>query len=132
MGLVVSFRMNIDSVDAELERLQHPPVAKLEGVLAANYATTEARVHVLTGALLGSGHPKSDFSSDVWTGTISFDRYPGIYELARGPKKTSRHGGLTDSHFFFDPVEERYPADWTSGDSYQMYTKVIEEFLGMP
>lgn len=130
MAVTLKFDMNIDAVGAELERLQHPPVVHLESVLATTFAVTEARVHVETGKLKGSGHPSSAYAGDVWTGTLSYDRDPGIFELARGPKKTRHHGGIGDSHFFFDPVEARWPGDWTTGDSYQMYTKVIRDFLG--
>lgn len=126
----ITFTVDIAAPEAELERLQHPPLLGLESVLAANFATTEARVHVITGRLLASGHPSSEFDSDIWSGTISYDRDPGIFELARGPKKTRHHGGLTDSHFFFDPVEARWPGDFTTGDAFLMYTKVIEDFLG--
>lgn len=129
MPFTVVFHVDIRAPERELERLQHPPVAQLEGVLATTFAITEARVHVITGHLKGSGHPSSEFSGDEWTGTISYVRYPGIFELERGPKKTKHHGGLGDSHFFFDPVEARWPGDWTTGDSYQMYTKVILDWL---
>lgn len=132
MAVMLKFDMDISDVEAELTRLQHPPVAKLESVLTTTFSVTEARVHVLTGKLRGSGHPSSEYVGGVWTGTLSYDRDPGIFELARGPRKTRHHGGLTDSHFFFDPVEARWPGDWTTGDSFQMYTKTIEDFLGEP
>jgi hypothetical protein len=136
--VILRFDVDMREVDAELERLQRPPVAALESVLATTFAITEARVHVITGKLKASGHPSSAFDGDIWEGTLHFERYPGIFELARGPKHTKGgkgpppwppHGGLGDSHFFFDPVERRYPSDWESGDSFQMYTRVIESFL---
>lgn len=128
--MIVRFDVDLDGAGRELERLQHPPVAALEGVLATTFAITESRVHVITGKLKGSGRPSSEYHGDVWTGTLSYDRYPGIFELERGPKRTRHHGGIADSHFFFDPVEARWPGDWTTGDSFQMYTKVIEDFIG--
>ena len=127
---MIRFDMDIAAVDVELTRLQHPPVDKLEGVLATTFAITEARVHVLTGHLKASGHPSSSYVPGIWTGTLSYDRDPGIFELARGPKRTRHHGGLADSHFFFDPVEARWPGDWTTGDSFHMYTRVIDDFMG--
>jgi hypothetical protein len=127
---MIRFEVNISPAEVELDRLQHPPTHELESVLAANFATTEARVHVITGHLKASGHPTSEHTGDVWTGTLHFDRDPGIFELARGLKHTKHHGGLGDSHFFFDPVEARWPGDWTTGDSFQMYTKVIRRFIG--
>ena len=125
----IIFEVDLDGAGAELERLQHPPFMELEGVLAATFAITEARVHVISGKLLASGHPTSEAAGDVWTGTLNYDRYPGIYELARGPKMTRHHGGFGDSHFFFDPVEARFPGDWTTGDGYELYTAAILGWL---
>ena len=126
---VVYFSMDLDGAGDELERLRHPPFAALEGVLATTFAITEARVHVETGKLLASGHPASETAGDVWTGNIEFAGDPGIYELARGPKMTKHHGGLSDSHYLFDPVQARYPGDWTTGDSYALYTRTILDWL---
>lgn len=123
------FDVNLAAVDAHLRHLQDPPFRELEGVLAATFAITEARVHVLTGGLLASGHPTSARAGDIWEGTLHYDRDPGIYELARGPMRTRFHGGPGDSHFFFDPTEARYPGDYQTGDAFRMYTGVIEDFL---
>ncbi len=131
MNVEIRFTVDLNGAGDELERLQHPPTRELEGVLLTTYAITEARVHVETGHLLASGHPTSDHVGSVWTGTLSYDGDPGIYELARGPRRTKYHGGVGDSHFFFDPVEARWPGDWTTGDAYEMYTTVIETWLGM-
>lgn len=130
--VVVRFEVDLDGAGEELERLQHPPTTELEGVLLSTFAITEARVHVITGALLASGHPTSDFAGDVWEGTLNYDRYPGIYELARGPMPT-RHHPLGDSHFFFDPVEAPGYGDYDveHGDGYKAYVAVIEKWLGM-
>jgi len=122
------FEVDLNGAGRELERLQHPPFRELDGVLMTTFATTDRRVHVLTGELKASGHPTTARSGDEWTGTLLYDRYPGIYELARGPKKTVYTGG-TGSHFFFDPVEARWPGDWETGDSYQLYTKAILDWL---
>lgn len=129
MAFTVRFEVDLATAGRELERLQHPPTHQLESVLATTYAITEARVHVITGHLKASGRPKSEYAGDVWSGTLEYDRHPGIFELARGPKRTRHHGGLDDSHFFFDPVEARWPGDWTTGDAFQMYTKVIDTWL---
>lgn len=89
----------------ELDRLAAGPVGgtmtAMEAALIAGYITTEARVHVITGHLRGSGHPSSSYDGEEWTGEIDFARYPGIYELARGNSPTENHpeGG----HYFFDP-----------------------------
>lgn len=138
MAVVVRIEVDLDGTERELERLQEPPTFKLESVLAATFAITESRVHVITGQLKASGRVVSDFHGDIWSGTLEYDRYPGIFELARGPMHTKGgkgpppyppHGGIEDSHFFFDPVEARWPGDWTSGDAYQMYTKAIMDWL---
>lgn len=129
MGFDLSFKVDLDGTAWNLERLQHPPFRELEAVLATTFAITEARVHVITGKLLASGHPTSVAAGDTWEGTLHYAGDPGIFELARGPKVTRHHGGYTDSHFFFDPVEARWPGDWRTGDAYQMYTRVIEDFL---
>lgn len=129
-GVEITFEVDLDGAGDELERLQHPPFAELDGVLLTTMVITEARVHVETGLLKASGHPTMDHLDDVWTGTLSFDGDPGIYELARGARKTRTQGG-SGSHFFFDPVEAQYPGDWTTGEAFKLYTKVIEAWLGV-
>ena len=133
---VLTFVVTPGEFDRDMEHYQHPPYAELDGVLAATFAITEARVHVITRKLRSSGTMHSDLPAPgVWTGEIDFDRYPGIYELARGPMPTHGpppHGGFEDSHFFFDPVEARYPGPWTSGVGFEMYTKVILDWLERP
>lgn len=71
----------------------------LEALLAAAFADTQARTHILTGSLKASGKTDSDFDGDTWTGTIQYGGLlwkpaaPGppndpvryaIYEMARG------------------------------------------------
>lgn len=89
----------------ELDRLAAGPagvtVAEMEAALAAGYIMSEARAHVITGYLRASGSVHSSFDGEEWTGEIDFARYPGIYELARGLKRTRYHGGEGDSHYFF-------------------------------
>jgi hypothetical protein len=149
----IRFEVDLDGAGLELERLQNPPVRELEAVLAATFVITEARVHVETGQLKASGHPSSDFSGDVWSGTISFDSYPGLFELARGPNdvalrrsknprsagpprlnpgpKLKGHHGPRDSHFFFDSVQAPGYGDYdtTHGEGYIAYKKVIMDWL---
>jgi hypothetical protein len=92
-------------VEAELDRIAAGPdqrtIAAWETALLAGYAASEARAHVITGALKASGHPSSHHGEGSWEGTISFAGKPGIFELARGDKPTGNHpeGG----HYFFDP-----------------------------
>lgn len=86
----------------------HKPVGKLEGVLAAAFAETQAATHILTGSLKASGKTDSDFDGDVWEGSITYGGvlwrapFPGpandpvdyaIYEMARG-----------GDHDFFAPL----------------------------
>lgn len=148
----VIFDVDLNGAGAELERLQHPPVRELEGVLLATFARTEARVHIITGKLLASGRQISETTGDVWSGTLSYARDPGIFELARGDKLTGHahqmqrggkkwleyrgtgHGGPGDSHFFFDDVQAPGNGDYDveHGMAYKMYVQVIEDWLGMP
>lgn len=89
----------------ELDRLIKGPVGetvlKMEAALLEGYAASEARAHVITGALKASGHPQSTFDGVTWDGEIDFIADPGIFELARGNQPTANHpeGG----HYFFDP-----------------------------
>jgi hypothetical protein len=90
----------------ELDRLEAGPglggtLMAMEGALAIGYAVTEGRVHVITGALKASGHPESSYDGDTWTGVLSYARYPGIYELARGDTPSKHHPD--GRHYFFDP-----------------------------
>lgn len=101
----VSVTMDASAVIRELDRLSRGPGAggttfALERILLQNFAQTQAQVHVMTGVLKGSGHPSSSFDGDVWEGTISYARHPGIFELARGNRATVNHpeGG----HYFFE------------------------------
>ena len=57
----------------------------------AGFATSEGRVHVITGALKASMHPSSSLGAGDWEGTMSAARYPGIFELARGNRPTKYH-----------------------------------------
>lgn len=104
-GEGVSWTVWLDGAGEELDRLAKGPdahtVAAWETALLTGYATTESRVHVITGKLKASGHPSSEHDLTSWTGTIEFDHVPGIFELARGnaPSKYHPMGG----HYFFDP-----------------------------
>jgi hypothetical protein len=126
----VRFEVDLDGIPRELERLSHPPVIELEGVLAATFAITQARVHVITGKLKASGHPSSTYADDVWDSTIAYDRIPGIFELARGPRP-SEHHHPPDTHFFFDPVEAPIMGPWDSleGEGAHMYEAVIMDWI---
>jgi hypothetical protein len=116
----VEYSVDISDAERELDRLIRGPsgetTLRLESVLARSYAATQFQVHVMTGKLKASGHPESSFTGDVWTGTLVYDRHPGIFELARGDSPTLNHpeGG----HFFFDPAHKmvseygRVMADW--------------------
>lgn len=130
MGLSISFDVDLGNVPRELARLEHPPVIELEGVLATTFAITQARVHVITGKLKASGHPDSEYFNDIWSGTLSYDGNPGIFELARGPRP-SKHHKPPDTHFFFDPVEAPITGPWDSleGEGAHMYEDVIMNWL---
>lgn len=89
----------------ELNRLIAGPAGEtvyaMESALLRGYTVTEARTHVITGALRASGHPSSSFDGDTWEGEIAFARHPGIFELARGDAPTRYHP--SGGHYFFDP-----------------------------
>ena len=86
--------VDLDGAGDELDRLARGPggetVGRMEGALLSGFATTEGRVHVISGYLKSTLHPSSSFSGDTWEGEMSAARYPGIYELARGNRL--RHG----------------------------------------
>jgi hypothetical protein len=119
-------RIEIDAEDVlhELDRLAAGPtpvVEDFEGVLLSSFLATQAHVHVITGELKASGKPDSSFDGEVWSGSLTYLRYPGIYELARGDSPTLNHpeGG----HFFFDPPE--------GSEIYrQRYEDVFYDWLG--
>lgn len=99
--------MNARDAIHELDRLAggpHSVVPEFESILLGSFAAVEAKVHVLSGQLKASGHPSSTFDGDTWSGTLSFARHPGIFELARHDHPTLNHpeGG----HFFFEPAYE--------------------------
>jgi hypothetical protein len=100
------FAVYLDGAGDELDRLAHGPdtrtIAAMEAALLTGFTITEGRVHVITGALLASGHPVSEHDADTWTGVINYDRYPGIFELARGDAPTRYHPA-PGRHYFFDP-----------------------------
>jgi hypothetical protein len=105
---MASVTIIIDAHDVlgELDRLAKGPtpvVEDFEGVLLSSFSATQAHVHVITGGLKASGVPSSSFDGAVWSGTLSYARHPGIYELARGDMPTQNHP--EGSHFFFDPPE---------------------------
>jgi hypothetical protein len=101
----VSWTVYLDGAGEELDRLSKGPDAKTvaawETALLTGYAVTESRVHVITGILKASGHPASEHDIYSWTGTISFARNPGIFELARGNRPSRFHS--MGEHYFFDP-----------------------------
>ena len=96
----------LDGAGDELDRIARGPdartIAAWEAALLEGYTVTEGRVHVISGDLLATGEPSSHHDEGSWTGTISYARYPGIYELARGDAPTAHHPA-PGRHYFFDP-----------------------------
>lgn len=130
----MSFYVDVDMSDViqELDRLARGPGAgettfRLEAILVSAFAATQEQVHVITGALKGSGHPTSQFDGETWTGEISYARHPGIFELARGNHPTKNHpeGG----HYFLaaaydtdHPIQEailQFLGDGTPGGEHE-------------
>jgi hypothetical protein len=89
----------------ELDRLIKGPAGatllEMEAALAAGALATEARVHIITGYLKGSGTTRSSASLDGWEGEIDYARHPGIFELWRNNWPTANHP--SGGHYFFDP-----------------------------
>jgi hypothetical protein len=100
------FAVYLDGAGDELDRLAAGPdlrtIAAMEAALLVGFSMTEAKVHVITGALKASGHPASSFDKFTWSGEIDFARDPGIYELARGDSSTRYHPS-PGGHYFFGP-----------------------------
>ena len=101
------FEVHADEVIRELDRLARGPGAgettfRLEAILTGAFAATQERVHVITGALKGGGHPVSGFDGETWTGEIAYPRDPGIFELARGNAPTLNHP--EGEHYFLAPA----------------------------
>jgi len=104
----VYVHVDTSDVDAELDRLADGPdtrtVLALEAVLTAQFAATQAAVHIRTGSLKTSGNPESDRDRHTWTGEI---RYGGEAEGAiKNPvlyaEFEQRRG---DTHDFLAPAE---------------------------
>ena len=100
------FEVYLNGAGEELDRLAKGPdmrtIARFEAALLEGFTITEGRVHVITGQLAGSGHPASHHDETTWEGVINYDRYPGIFELARGDEPTRYHP-FPGRHYFFDP-----------------------------
>lgn len=105
---MVSWSVNMEmygfphAAGPELDRLALGPTETLnvfERALVDGFIATEARVHVITGALKASGHINSSWDGNQWDGEIDFARYPGIFELARGDSPSMYHP--EGDHYFF-------------------------------
>lgn len=101
------FAVYLDGAGDELDRLARGPgprtIGAMERALMIGYGMTADRVHVITGDLKASVHPESGYDRFTWTGVINADRYPGIFELARGDAATRYHPA-PGRHYFFDPA----------------------------
>jgi hypothetical protein len=64
--------------------------------------TAELQVHVETGKLKGSGKLRTDATADLWSAEVTYARYPGIFELARGDTPTRFHPEGEHGNFLFD------------------------------
>jgi hypothetical protein len=108
------FVLYLNGAGDELDRLSHGPdnttIARFEAALLKGYMITEERVHVITGELLASGHPSSNRDPGTWEGVISYARYPGIFELARGDAASAEHP-YPGRHYFFDPGGHEFEKD---------------------
>lgn len=93
------------------QALEKPPVVaigKLEKLLSATFAATQAATHIITTSLKQSGKVESDFDGAHWEGSIEYGGDStgpinpvdyAIYEMARG-----------GDHNFLAPAEAAEPA----------------------
>ncbi len=104
--MTIKVSMDITDAEHELDRLAAGPGSSgtlaLESVLARSFAHSQEAVHVLSGGLKASGHPESEYDGDTWSGTLVYDRHPGIFELARGDSPTLNHPEGGHGSFLFD------------------------------
>lgn len=117
---MLTFEVSAERAIAELDRLATGPgTARFDALMTTYYGMVAGKVHILTGRLKASGSMVSSWDGGTWEGTISYLRYPGIFELARGNTPTKNHpeGG----HHFFEPAygsEKDYQATilaWLDG-----------------
>jgi hypothetical protein len=84
-----SANSGLSEIIEDLRRIGQAPspetTAKLDAALAATFADTQARTHVLTGELKASGTASSEAYGDEWSGEITYGG-PGveqaIFEMA--------------------------------------------------
>lgn len=119
-----SFAKDLDRLAEDFARVAGPPTYKtiqaLERVLAASFADTEAKVHVITGSLKLSGKTESDYSAeDEWTGSISYGGESAgpnnpvdyaIYEQERGGEHDFFRDMPTFEDMYVDAIYKHFEA----------------------
>ena len=95
-----------DGIEKEIDRLADGPTLKdilaFERVLAAQFAATQAKVHVITRSLKSSGKSASNYSQNKWEGTIT---YGGPSTGVHNPVDYAEYERERDaSHDFLSPA----------------------------
>jgi hypothetical protein len=104
----VSIRLISDwgEIDREVDRISRMPdpatIARLDAILSAGFAATQAAVHIRTGSLKSSGDKSTEFqrATKEWKGEISYGGVSlgpnnpvdyAIYEQRREPDEHGDH-----------------------------------------
>lgn len=97
----VSVSVDISDAKDELDRIDGlglSTLLKLEGVLTAQFQSTQRAVHIYTGKLAASGKVNSDLRDDTWTGEVSYGGfapgYAGRVEYAEVEQARAPGGSL--------------------------------------
>lgn len=110
--MTIILRSDWSGIDRELDRISRLPgpatIARLDAVLAAGFAATQAKVHRRTGSLASSGASESEFirATKEWKGQISYGgpslgvNNPVDYAIYEQRRKPDEHG----DHDFMAPL----------------------------
>lgn len=91
-----TYRLDTDEWEDRIRQLRgfaYRATGPLYAILEAQFALTQAQVHIITGSLKLSGSTDADFDGKVWTGTITYGGpstgphnpvHYAIYEMKRG------------------------------------------------
>ncbi len=132
--MAVRYDMDISGPEREFHRLgadgepDHRILFSLEAILTTVFQITQRDVHIETGALKGSGKPKSGYHRKMWEGTITYGEGPVNYaywEARRGTKDNAkpRKDGKPRKQGDHDMLHSARKMD-------KLYQKAIEDWFG--
>lgn len=123
-----TYWIDLDPMIDEVGRIGGQPafrtIARLEAVLALQFADTQERTHILTGSLKISGRPESDYDSATrhWSASITYGgEAPGainnpvdyaIYEMARGGDHDFFAGLSRYDDLYPEAINSHFTGDW--------------------